>query len=253
MPSLDGLSMLIFGEPKIGKSSFCSGLDDVMFGDVEGGLKFLKTPRKRIPSWREFLKLVDKVVSREKLSCDAGYRKNFVPKHFVLDTVDVLYMLCMEYCCKKFGFDHPGDAEYGKGWNIVGQEFARPLAKINSTLSMVLISHAKAVEQRGRGSTKTSRIVPTMPGSARKVVMPMVDVIAYTGFEAGPEGAGKERVIIFQPSEELECGDRSGCLPPMMPLDPRQLDKYPLVPRDTPWLEEKPPKSALKLKKRRIK
>ncbi len=247
MPSL-AASMLLYGPPGIGKSSFCSGLDGSVFFDTEGGLKYLKVRRQRIDSWKAFVLAIARLEEKGTIRCDDG--KSTTPRHVIIDTADLLQSFCLEMCSRKYGFDHPGDAEFGKGWDILKGEFQRPIARLNTLKPMILISHSKAVDERGRGMVKTSKIVPTLPGTARKVIVPMVDVIGYAGFEVG-EAIGQERALIFRPTEDLEAKDRTGCLPAVMPLDPRELDKYPIVVRDTPFHWQSPTKKLAKKPRKR--
>lgn len=221
--------MLLYGPPKIGKSSFCSKLDDVVLVDTEGGLDWVKdidAKRKSIQSWKEFQSLVTGMQSDGKVKLDNG--KYAKPLHLVLDTADILWIYCTEYICRKHGFDHPSDESFGKGYQVLRYEFQRGLARLNTCkgVSMCLISHSKAIEVRGRGSNRTSQIVPTIPNSAREVVMPMMDIIGYVGFRVADEETDNERSILFAPEEGLEAGDRTGRLPKAMPLDADELDKY---------------------------
>ncbi len=226
MPTLENCSMLLYGPPKIGKSTFCGGLDKVVFLDFEGGLTWIEdieSKIKTISSWKEMQALVKEMQDSGKIELDNG--KTIRPIHLVMDTVDIAWIYCTEYVCKKFGFEHPSDEGYGKGYQVLRYEFQKQLARLNVCKSaLVLVSHSKAIEIRGRGSNRTSQIVPTIPNSAREVVLPMMDIIGYCGFDIGEDD--EERAIMFAPEEGLEAGDRSGKLPKIMPLRTEELDKY---------------------------
>ncbi len=229
MPDFGGCSALLYGPPKIGKSTFCSKLDGAMFLDFEGGLRFAVDDDRKlsVTSWKDMQSIV-------KTLTDEGYVENnngnkVKPLHLMVDTLDVLWVYCTEYICRKHGFEHPSDESYGKGYQVLRYEFQKYLARLNLCKpSMILISHSKTQEVRGRGSNKTSRVVPSIPNSAREVVLPMVDVIGYIGFDVvlEEENSDTTRAILFAPEDGLEAGDRSGKLPRAMKLDPNELDKY---------------------------
>lgn len=229
MPNFGGCSALLYGPPKIGKSTFCSGLDGAFFADLEGGLRWIDDIDKKscvISSWRDFKAFVTRL--QEKGKAKNRNDKLVRPGHVIIDTLDILWVYCTEYVCKKHGFDHPSDEQYGKGYQLLRYEFQKYLARLNTLkdVSMVLVSHSKSMEIRGRGSNRTNKVVPSIPNSAREVVMPMMDIIGYCGFDVHDDEIEEDRAVLFKPEEGLEAGDRSGKLPDAMALDYKQLDKY---------------------------
>jgi hypothetical protein len=69
---------------------------------------------------------------------------------------------------------------------------------------------------------KNTRIVPTLPDKARKIVLGMVDMVLYCDLEksVGPNGEkSTRRVIRTKPSPDYEAGDRTGRLPETLDLD----------------------------------
>jgi hypothetical protein len=69
--------------------------------------------------------------------------------------------------------------------------------------------------------------MPTITGSCRKVIIPLVDIIACCGFDIIDEGEEtvEKRVMIFEPSESMEAGDRTGRLPAKIPLSYKAFKK----------------------------
>ncbi len=69
---------------------------------------------------------------------------------------------------------------------------------------------------------KYTRIVPTLPDKARKIVLGMVDLILYCDLDAVTDDEGKttyRRVMRTKPSPHYEAGDRTGRLPETIDLD----------------------------------
>ncbi|HYM97877.1 MAG TPA: AAA family ATPase, partial [Candidatus Sulfotelmatobacter sp.] len=67
-----------------------------------------------------------------------------------------------------------------------------------------------------------TRVVPTLPDKARKIVLGMVDVILFCDLEPATGADGKpahRRVIRTKPHTHYEAGDRTGRLPEMIDLD----------------------------------
>lgn len=207
-------TMLLYGPPKIGKSTIANSFPEALFVATEEGLKFQESYKVGISNWEDFKELCAKL-RKEK--------HRF--KSIVIDTADLLFKVAEDYICKKHGIEHPSDLEYGKGWGFLRDEFQKaitPLAVPEKTgevrFGLLFISHARDVEVKGR-IIKTHRTVCTLSGTARKVLLPLVDCIGYCGFKLDAAGEPtKERIVTFEPSEQVEAGDRTGKLPAELPM-----------------------------------
>jgi len=208
---LSDLSVLWYGKTKIGKSSTCAQADGALFLATEAGLNHLETYQAPIASWDEMLQACAEV---------AGGKHPF--RTIIVDTVDQAYRLCTEYICAKFKIDHESDLGYGKGYALVNNEFTRVLTKLSLLpYGLYLISHAQEKEIETRTGSIT-RIIPTLPDKARKIVLGLVDMILYCDVEmtTGPTGEPQaRRVIRTKPSPHYEAGDRTGRLPETLDLD----------------------------------
>lgn len=210
---LGGQSILIYGPPGVGKTTFANDLtDSTLFIATEEGQGFIECFHQSCRAWVDFIDII------RELKGKAGERY----KAFAIDTADMLYEQCMEHVGKKHGFTYPAEDDFGKEWKLVRSEFQRGLNQIlGLNRGVILISHSqdRTIKTRTSEITKT---MPTLPGSARKVIIPLVSVIIYAGFkwvkdkETGEKY--EQRRAIMVPSETLEAKDRTGRLPESMPL-----------------------------------
>ena len=209
--NLADLSVLWYGKTKIGKSSTCAQADGALFLATEAGLNHLETYQAPIASWEEMLQACADI---------AAGKHPF--RTIIIDTVDQAYRLCTEYVCAKFKIDHESDLGYGKGYALVNNEFTRVLTKLSLLpYGLYLISHAQEKEVETRTGPIT-RIMPTLPDKARKIVLGLVDMILYCDLEITPGPNGEQharRVIRTKPSLHYEAGDRTGRLPEVLDLD----------------------------------
>ncbi len=220
---IGAMSLLLYGSPKIGKSTIANSFPNAMFVVTEEGHKSMEVYKVGITEWPDFKELC------KKLRKDAHKFRTVV-----IDTIDLLFSVCETHVCKQHGIDHPSELEYGRGWGFLRDEFQKTLAGLAAPdkrgeipFGLVFLSHAKEVEVKGR-ITKTTRTVCTLSGTARKVVLPLVDCVGYCGF--GEDAAGeptKERVVTFAPTEFVEAGDRTGRLPATVKM--LQEDWYELL------------------------
>lgn len=206
----------LYGPPKIGKSTFASELlpDNTLFLATEPGLGALEVFSEEVRDWETFRRAVD------DLAADPGPFKIVV-----VDTVDELYRMCSDYVCKKMEIDHPADAEYGKGWGAVADEFRLRVGKLaNLGLGLWFISHAKDVEVKKKVGKKTVT-QSTLARQGRQFITGFVDFIFLATWEGDEEKSN--RVLRTQGAEEHEAGGRMprGALPlsDPLPLDAKAL------------------------------
>jgi hypothetical protein len=218
-PDLADLTVLVYGQTKIGKSSLCSKAESALFLATEPGLNALDVYQAPIQSWDDLLNACAEITDGKHPF-----------KTVIIDTIDNAYKFCTDFILKKFKIDHESDLGYGKGYAIVNNEFQRVLTKLAFLpYGLFLISHAKEIEVETR-TGKYSRIVPTLPDKARKIVLGMVDMVLFCDLDV-TEGEGEKqeirRVIRTKPSLYYEAGDRTGRLPETLDLDFRSfLDAY---------------------------
>lgn len=213
--ALEDQSILLYGMPKIGKSTMAASFPGAVFLPFEPGLNHLEhfqIPTEGIiESWEEFL---------QAAALLAGGEHDF--KTVVIDTVDIAYALCAEHVCSKRGVEYTGDMAHGKGWALVAAEFMRVIRKLAGLpYGLVLISHAKVrtVEVNG---IEREHVTTTLTESARKVLAGLVDMILYVDVdEVNDEGGGTRyrRVLRTKPSKRFDAGDRTGRLPAVIEME----------------------------------
>lgn len=210
-PHLADLTVLAYGQTKIGKSDFCSHAENALFLATEPGLNALDVFQAPIQSWDDLLEACAEIV--------AGQHPF---KTVIIDTVDNAYKFCADYILKKFKVEHESDLGYGKGYALINNEFQRVLTKLAfQPYGLFLISHAKEMEVETR-TGKLTRVVPTLPDKARKIVLGMVDMVLFCDLEKSTGEGGEQRVrrvIRTKPSLYYEAGDRTGRLPDILDLD----------------------------------
>lgn len=209
--NLNDLTVLVYGPSKIGKSTWCAQADGALFLATEAGLNNLEVFQAAIATWEDLLG-----------ACKEISEGKHPYKTIVLDTVDNAYRMCAEHVCQKFKIEHESDLGFGKGYALINNEFYRVLNKLSLLPhGLILISHSQEKELETR-TGKLTRIVPTLPEKARKIVLGMVDMILFCDLESTSGADGKptqRRVIRTKPNVHYEAGDRTGRLPEVIDLD----------------------------------
>jgi hypothetical protein len=81
-------SILIFGFPKLGKSTFASHAPDAIFFECEPGLNHLEVFKVPTYKWEDFLE-----------ACKLIAKGEHQFKTVVIDTVDNAFKMCSDYVC----------------------------------------------------------------------------------------------------------------------------------------------------------
>ncbi len=209
-PNLHDITLLVHGNHKFGKTTWCSQADGALFLATEPGLNHLEVYQQPISTWDELL-----LAAKEIAEGKHAFRT------IVIDTVDNAYRMCAEYICRKCEVEHESDLEYGKGYALVNSEFHRVLNKLALLpYGLFLVSHSQEKEIETR-TGKFTKVVPTLPDKARKLVLGLVDIILFCDLEptTGPDGKpAYRRVLRTKPSIAYEAGDRTGRLPEVLDL-----------------------------------
>jgi AAA domain len=209
--SLADLTVLVYGQTKIGKTTLCSQAEGALFLATEPGLNALDVYQAPILNWDDLLN-----------ACAEISEGNHPFKTVIIDTIDNAYKFCTDFVLKKFKIEHESDLGYGKGYALINNEFQRVLTKLAFLpCGLFLISHAKEMEMDSR-TGKYTRVVPTLPDKARKIVLGMADMVLFCDLDVQPGADGEpsvRRVIRTKPSLYYEAGDRTGRLPETLDLD----------------------------------
>lgn len=227
--SISDLTVLLYGSPKVGKSTFCSKLPNALFLATEPGLKSLSVYDVDITCWQDMLE-----------ACGDIYRGDHNYQTVIIDTIDNAYRMCVEHVCKKNNVAYEGDLPYGKGYALVTTEFHRVITKLAQLpYGLWMVSHAKTTEVESR-TAKYTKTVPTLHDRARNIVVAMSDLILYASMDERMVAGAlvQNRVIYTKPNLYHEAGDRTGRLPEQMSmnyadfaqaLDPFASDVMPVI------------------------
>lgn len=176
-------SYTIYGQPKWGKSGFASMFPNSLFFGFEQGQNALSVRLVPISDWKEFKKYVLQLVKAKESGKQIPYR------NFVFDTADVAWKYCTQYVCRQNGWSHPSDAEWGKGWQAVADEWFGELDKLSKLgtvedpCTTIYIAHHEDKEFKPKNAKPYNKIVPSLPKGGRAVIVDKVDFIIYCDME----------------------------------------------------------------------
>lgn len=217
----DRLWIMLYGRPKIGKTTWAASFPDALFACTEDGHKHLSILRVSIDEWRETKEPYTDDLGVLHLAWDSfcqlvAGEEGRRYKTLVIDTVDRLYALCMEWFLRTHG--HPSDMKYGKGWELLGQEFRSailPLRRLQK--GIIFISHT-TTKYVSVGTIDVEKKELSLPAKGQQCIVPECDTIMRADYTLDPEDDTVQyRTLIVEGSANTEGGSRLE-LPPAIPL-----------------------------------
>lgn len=130
------VKVVLYGPEGIGKTTFASQFPNPLFIDTEESTKMLNVRRfDRPKTWTDVLGMVGAVVTNPALC-----------KTLVLDTADWAERLCEQYVCARGKQSSIEGFGYGKGFTMVGEEFANLLDSLTAVttkgVNVVITAHS---------------------------------------------------------------------------------------------------------------
>lgn len=218
-PSFDlgHAKVLLYGPPKIGKTTLVAGLDPdaTLFLATEQGQGGVEAYVLPIMDWQAFLGALEAL----KAATDERFTT------FAVDTVDLLALMCRDHVMAQMGVSHPSDLDYGKGWDAVSTEFRLRVAALSALGGVWFISHAEEREVKPRGRPAHTLWQPKMQKAAREFLQGFVDFIFFADFDHDEDGT-ERRVLRTAASDHYNAGSRTPRpLPDPLPLEAKAVAK----------------------------
>lgn len=204
--------MLLYGAPKIGKTTLASKIPGAYFLPTEPGYHNLMVRKTRISNWVTFIRFIQKMEKSPNKVESVGC--------WIIDTADNLAKFCMQFTCGRAGIAHPSDEEWGKGWEAYRDEFTHWILRLIAlNPGTIFISHETERDIVYK-SVKISKAFPALPKTCYTIINNLSDLILHMTYEesTGKKRKGKKRkttkrVLWTKPDAYRDAGDRTKLLP----------------------------------------
>jgi len=219
------LKVVIYGVEGVGKSTLASQFPNPLFIDVEGGTSQLNVRRLQRPNtWTELLSMIAEVAKTPEIC-----------KTLILDTCDWAEQLCLEHILAKYNQSSIESFGYGKGYQILAEEFGQLITAMNACITaginVVALAHSKQrkvelPDQTGaydHYEMKLSRQVsPILKEWADLLLFCNFETILITTENKTKKATGGRRVMYTSHSPVFDAKNRHG-LPEVLPLEYRAI------------------------------
>lgn len=214
---LSGYITYIFGAAKIGKTSLAAQADNCLLIACERGYNAIPGIKAiDVTSWAEMRQVYKEL---KKPEVKEAY------KVVIVDTIDLAAKYCTKYICNQQNIAELGDLPYGKGYNLMRNEFEdifNSLAQMG--YAVIFISHAQdSVFTRPDGSEYT-KIIPSLgPAKVNAIIENMADIYAYAHMVKDADGTSRRVLTLRSPDDSIACGCRFRYIDEEIPLSYQSL------------------------------
>ena len=214
---LKGKFLLIYGQPKTGKSTFGSQLPRALFMNFEQGTNALAGIKSQpILRWTDAKKVLTQL------------RKPQAKEIFdtiVVDTASIAWQLCEKYICQRENVDSIRDVPWGQGWSMLRQEFSefwREITLLGFGILFIAHSKDKPTEMRNEDGEAITAVCPDLPNQCYTIINSIVDIIGYLQIQMNPDGTS-ERFLYTRSTPTIFAGSRYQYLAPKIKFGYQEL------------------------------
>ena len=186
--------MLLYGAPKVGKTTALSQLDDCLIIDTEGGANMIEGYVEAINSRKELIELLKQA--------QEGHEYKYV----AIDTIDKIATWAEQAVCEEESVSAVQDLAFGKGFGLVREKVLNTVGILKQIFPhVIIIGHRKWA----RAVVDSKAIVEPesldLTGKLKNMLMADCDAIGYVYRD---EDKGN-LMVSFKANESLEAGSRS--------------------------------------------
>ena len=214
---LKGKFLLIYGQPKTGKSTFGSQLPRSLFLNFEQGTNALAGIRSvPILRWGDFKKVLTQL---RKPQAREMYDS------IVVDTASIAWQLCEIYICQREGVDSIRDVPWGQGWGMLRNEFSecwREITLLGFGILFIAHSKDKPTEMRDENGEAITAVAPDLPNQCYTIINSIVDIIGYLQVQMNTDGSS-ERFLYTRSTPTVFAGSRYQYLAPKIKFGYQEL------------------------------
>jgi hypothetical protein len=188
--------MLLYGPPKIGKTTMLSKLDNCLIIDTEKGARMVGGHIIEASNRKELINVIKEA--------KAGH--SF--KYIALDTIDKVVQWAESAVCEEHQVSALADLPFGKGWGLARDKVMNTIRTLSDTCDhLILIGHRKTAKAIVEGQDTVEPESLDITGRLKNMIMAESDAIGYVFRDE--EEALK---VTFKSNDNLEAGSRSAHL-----------------------------------------
>ena len=187
-------SLLLYGAPKVGKTTALSQLKDCLIIDTEGGANMVDGYIETVNNRDDFIALLQQAKE--------GHDYTYV----ALDTVDKVADWAEKAVCQEESVTAVADLAFGKGFGMVREKVLNTIQVLKEIFPhVIIIGHRKWAKSIVDGKALVEPESLDLTGKLKNMLMADCDAIGYV-YRDDEKG---KLMVSFKPNDSLEAGSRS--------------------------------------------
>ena len=187
-------TLLLYGAPKVGKTTALSQLDDCLILDTEGGANMIEGYVESVNNREELIKVLKEAQDGHEY------------KYVAVDTIDKIATWAEHAVCAEESVSAVQDLAFGKGFGMVREKVLNTVKILKDIFPhVIIIGHRKWA----RAVVDSKAIVEPesldLTGKLKNMLMADCDAIGYV-YRDEEKG---NLMVTFQSNDALEAGSRS--------------------------------------------
>ncbi len=187
-------SLLLYGAPKVGKTTALSQLDDCLIIDTEDGANMIEGYVQAVNNREELIALLQKA------------QEGHDYKYVAIDTIDKIATWAEQSVCQEENVSAVQDLAFGKGFGLVREKVLNTVAILKKIFPhVIIIGHRKWA----RAIVDSKAIVEPesldLTGKLKNMLMADCDAIGYVYRDE----ENSKLMVSFKANDALEAGSRN--------------------------------------------
>jgi hypothetical protein len=187
-------SLLLYGAPKVGKTTALSQLKDCLIIDTEGGANMIEGYVETIKSREELIDLLQEA------------QKGHDYRYVAIDTIDKIATWAEKSVCKEENVVNIADLPFGKGFGLVREKVLNTVSILKDIFPhVIIIGHRKWARAIVDGKSIVEPESLDLTGKLKNMLMADCDAIGYVYRDDEKDNL----MVTFKANDALEAGSRS--------------------------------------------
>ena len=189
--SLNPKILLMYGAPKVGKTTMLSKLDDCLIIDTEKGTNMLEAYVQEVNNREELIQTLK----------DAMEGHEF--KYIAIDTIDKVVEWAEKAVCEEYEVASIADLTFGKGYALAREKVMNTINAFRDVCEhLIIVGHRKVARAVVDGKAIVEPESLDITGKLKNLIMSDCDAIGYVLRE------DDKLMISFKADESIEAGSR---------------------------------------------
>ena len=186
-------TLLMYGPPKIGKTTMLSSLDKCLIIDTESGSNMVEGHILNANNRKELIDILKQA------------REGHEFKYIAIDTIDKVVQWAEAAVCEENSVQALADLPFGKGWGVARDKVMNTIHAFKDVCDhLIIVGHRKTAKAVVEGQATVEPESLDITGRLKNMIMSDSDAIGYVFRDEN-----EKLMISFKSDDALEAGSRS--------------------------------------------